>query len=124
MCLPWCVPSGFRSYRKLAGSGILRWLPRVTRPACAAASQRLRPAFPGHSDKTMDVVVRDSNGNPLADGDSVVVIKDLKVKGSSVTLKRGTSIKNIRLNGSEGEIEANHEKVKGLVLKTEFLRKA
>ncbi len=72
----------------------------------------------------MDIVVRDSNGNPLADGDTVLVIKDLKVKGSSVTLKRGTTIKNIRLNGSDGEIEANHEKVKGLVLKTEFLRKA
>lgn len=72
----------------------------------------------------MDVVVRDSNGNPLADGDSVLVIKDLKVKGSSVTLKRGTTIKNIRLNGSPDEIEANHEKVRGLVLRTEFLRKA
>ena len=71
-----------------------------------------------------DVIVRDSNGNPLADGDTVLVIKDLKVKGSSVTLKRGTTIKNIRLNGSAGEIEANHEKVRGLVLKTEFLRKA
>ncbi|MCC7052054.1 MAG: alkylphosphonate utilization protein [Gemmatimonadaceae bacterium] len=71
-----------------------------------------------------DVIVRDSNGNPLADGDTVLVIKDLKVKGSSVTLKRGTTIKNIRLNGNDGEIEANHEKVRGLVLKTEFLRKA
>ena len=72
----------------------------------------------------MDLIVRDSNGNPLTDGDSVLLIKDLKVKGSSVTLKRGTVVKNIRLNGSEGEIEANHEKVRGLVLKTEFLRKA
>jgi protein PhnA len=72
----------------------------------------------------MDVVVRDSNGNPLADGDAVLVIKDLKVKGSSVTLKRGTTIRNIRLNGNPDEIEANHEKVKGLVLRTEFLRKA
>ena len=72
----------------------------------------------------MDLIVRDSNGNPLTDGDSVLLIKDLKVKGSSVTLKRGTLVKNIRLNGTEGEIEANHEKVRGLVLKTEFLRKA
>ncbi len=68
--------------------------------------------------------VRDSNGNPLADGDSVHVIKDLKVKGSSVTLKRGTLIKNIRLTDNEGEIECNAEKVKGLVLKTMFLKKA
>ncbi|MDJ1157321.1 alkylphosphonate utilization protein [Chelatococcus sp. SYSU_G07232] len=68
--------------------------------------------------------VRDCNGNPLKDGDSVTLIKDLKVKGTSVTLKRGTLIKNIRLTDAEGEIECNAEKVKGLVLKTEFLKKA
>jgi protein PhnA len=68
--------------------------------------------------------VRDSNGNILADGDSVLVIKDLKVKGTSVTLKRGTVIKNIRLTDDEEEIECNADKVKGLVLKTCFLKKA
>lgn len=68
--------------------------------------------------------VRDSNGNLLADGDSVLVIKDLKVKGTSVTLKRGTMIKNIRLTDDEEEIECNADKVKGLVLKTCFLKKA
>ncbi|MGB6084984.1 alkylphosphonate utilization protein [Parvibaculum sp.] len=67
---------------------------------------------------------RDSNGNVLADGDSVTVIKDLKVKGSSVTLKRGTLIKNIRLTGDPTHIECNAPKVKGIVLKTEFLKKA
>jgi len=70
------------------------------------------------------VNVKDAHGNPLADGDSVTVIKDLKVKGTSVTLKRGTLIKNIRLTDSEAEIECNAEKVKGLVLRTEFLKKA
>lgn len=68
--------------------------------------------------------VRDSNGNPLADGDSVTVIKDLKVKGTSVTLKRGTLIKNIRLTNKPSEIECNAERVKGLILRTEFLKKA
>lgn len=68
--------------------------------------------------------VRDSNGNILNDGDSVTLIKDLKVKGTSVTLKRGTLIRNIRLNGDPEEIECNAEKVKGLVLKTCFLKKA
>lgn len=68
--------------------------------------------------------VRDSNGNALADGDSVTVIKDLKVKGSSVTLKRGTMIRNIRLTDDEEQIECNADKVKGLVLKTCFLKKA
>ncbi|HCX66938.1 alkylphosphonate utilization protein [Parvibaculum sp.] len=71
-----------------------------------------------------DDVVKDSNGNILADGDSVMVIKDLKVKGTSVTLKRGTVVKNIRLTGDSDHIECNAEKVKGLVLKTEFLKKA
>lgn len=68
--------------------------------------------------------VKDSNGAELNSGDSVQVIKDLKVKGTSVTLKRGTVIKNIRLTSDEEEIECNAEKVKGLVLKTCFLKKA
>lgn len=67
---------------------------------------------------------RDSNGNILADGDSVTVIKDLPVKGSSVTIKRGTKVKNIRLTGNPEEIECNAEKVKGLVLKTCFVKKS
>lgn len=72
----------------------------------------------------MTISVKDSNGALLADGDSVQVIKDLKVKGTSVTLKRGTVIKNIRLTEDEEEIECNADKVKGLVLKTCFLEKA
>jgi len=70
------------------------------------------------------VTTKDSNGNILSDGDSVVLIKDLKVKGTSVTLKRGTAIKNIRLTDDEAEVECNAEKVKGLVLKACFLKKA
>ena len=69
-------------------------------------------------------MVRDSNGTILNEGDSVTLIKDLKVKGTSVTLKRGTLVKNIRLTGDPAEIECNAEKVKGLVLRTEFLKKA
>ena len=68
--------------------------------------------------------VRDSNGALLAEGDSVTLIKDLKVKGTSVTLKRGTLIRNIRLTDEPGEIECRAEKVKDLVLKTEFVKKA
>jgi protein PhnA len=70
------------------------------------------------------IVVKDSNGAVLADGDSVTLIKDLKVKGTSVTLKRGTLVKNIRLTDDEELIECNVDKVKGLVLRTEFLKKA
>lgn len=67
--------------------------------------------------------VKDSNGTILNDGDSVQLIKDLKVKGTSVNLKRGTVVKNVRLTGKPGEVEGRVEKVKGLVLKTEFLKK-
>jgi protein PhnA len=65
-------------------------------------------------------IVRDSNGNVLADGDSVVLIKDLKVKGSSTTLKVGTKLKGIRISGS-GDHAVEHG---GYMLKQEFLRKA
>jgi protein PhnA len=67
---------------------------------------------------------RDSNGTLLADGDNVTLIKDLKVKGTSVTLKRGTIVRGIRLTGDPEEVDCRVEKVKGLVLRTEFLKKA
>ncbi|TWI02685.1 phosphonoacetate hydrolase [Luteimonas cucumeris] len=73
---------------------------------------------------TDEIVVKDSNGTVLGDGDSVTLIKDLKVKGTPVTLKRGTLVKNIRLTDDADEIECNVEKVRGLVLRTEFLKKA
>jgi protein PhnA len=69
------------------------------------------------------VEVRDSVGNLLADGDSVTLIKDLKVKGANQTLKRGTVIKSIRLTGDEQEIDCRYEGIKGLVLRAEFVRK-
>jgi protein PhnA len=68
-------------------------------------------------------MVKDSNGNPLSEGDSVFVIKDLKVKGSSITLKRGKQFKNIHLTDSEDEVECREGK-SVLVLKTCFLKKA
>ncbi len=67
--------------------------------------------------------VKDSNGNLLVDGNSVQVIKDLKVKGTSATLKRGTTAKNIRLTSNKDYIECNVEKITGLVLKTCFVKK-
>ena len=76
------------------------------------------------SNEESSLVVKDSNGSQLADRDSVTVIKDLKVKGTSVTLKRGTLCRNIRLTDDFGLIECNVDKVKGLVLRTEFVKKA
>ena len=71
------------------------------------------------------LVVRDVNGNRLNSGDTVVVIKDLKVKGSSIPLKQGSVIRNIRLvEGDAEHIEGNSDKIKGLVLKVCFLKKA
>jgi protein PhnA len=66
---------------------------------------------------------RDSNGTLLQDGDNVTLIKDLKVKGTNSTLKRGTMVKGIRLTNNEEEIECRVESIKGLVLKTCFLKK-
>lgn len=69
------------------------------------------------------VVVKDSEGNELADGDQVIVIKDLPVKGTGQVIKRGTVIRSIRLTGDEQEIDCRHETIKGLVLRAEFVRK-
>jgi protein PhnA len=79
---------------------------------------------PQISGARMSETVRDSNGAELKDGDSVTLIKDLKVKGTSVVLKRGTLIKNIRLTSDPAEVECRAEKIKDLVLRTEFLKKA
>lgn len=69
------------------------------------------------------IIVKDSNGNELNAGDSVTIIKDLKVKGSSVTLKRGTVIKNIRIGDGAEAVEGNSDKIKGLKLNPAFLKK-
>ena len=66
--------------------------------------------------------VRDSNGSELEDGDSIQVIKDLKVKGTSTTLKRGTTYKNIKLTRNDEEVECGKGK-STIVLKTYFLKK-
>ena len=67
-------------------------------------------------------MTKDSNGKELENGDTVQVIKDLKVKGSSSTLKRGTKIKKIRFTSSDTEVECRIGK-STIVLKTQFLKK-
>lgn len=66
---------------------------------------------------------KDVNGVELNSGDNASVIKDLKVKGAGTTLKRGTTIKNIKLSSKDNEIEAKVDKFGTIVLKTEFLKK-
>ena len=85
--------------------------------ADAAAKSAAAPSAAGA------VEVRDSVGNRLADGDAVALIKDLKVKGAGQVLKRGTVIRSIRLTDNPEEIDCRHDTIKGLVLRTEFVRK-
>ncbi len=66
--------------------------------------------------------VKDSNGNMLKDGDSVILIKSLPVKGTQITLKKGMVIKNIKLTEDDGEVDCKVEKMR-IVLKTAFLKK-
>ena len=69
-------------------------------------------------------VIRDANGNALSDGDTVTVIKDLKVKGSSLVVKVGTKVKNIRLVSGDHDIDCRIEGIGAMKLKSEFVRKS
>ena len=69
-------------------------------------------------------VVRDANGNELNDGDTITVIKDLKVKGSSLVVKVGTKVKNIRLVEGDHDIDCKIDGIGPMKLKSEFVRKA
>lgn len=87
------------------------------------ATGEWRPASEIAAEKAAKSAVLDASGNVLADGDSVMLIKDLKVKGAGQTLKQGTVIKTIRLTDNPEEIDCRHETIRGLVLRTEFVRK-
>lgn len=87
------------------------------------ATGEWRPASEIAAAQAQAIEVQDASGNVLSDGDSVVLIKDLKVKGAGQTLKQGTVIKSIRLTDNPEEIDCRHDSIKGLVLRTEFVRK-
>lgn len=70
------------------------------------------------------LVVKDSNGNVLEDGDSVIVIKDLPVKGATGPVKAGTKVKNIRLTEGDHNIDCKIDGFGAMALKSEFVRKA
>lgn len=69
-------------------------------------------------------IIKDANGNVLTDGDTVTVIKDLKVKGSSLVVKVGTKVKNIRLVEGDHDIDCKIEGIGAMKLKSEFVKKA
>jgi protein PhnA len=78
----------------------------------------------GETQNTEDKkIIRDANGNVLNDGDSVTVIKDLKVKGSSSVIKIGTKVKNIRLVDGDHDIDCQIEGFGAMKLKSEFVKK-
>jgi protein PhnA len=70
-----------------------------------------------------DKLIVDANGKPLADGDTVSVVKDLKVKGSSLVVKVGTKVKNIRLVGGDHDIDCKIDGIGAMKLKSEFVKK-
>lgn len=87
------------------------------------ATGEWRPASELAAQAAASTEVRDASGNLLADGDSVVLVKDLKVKGAGQILKQGTVIRSIRLTDNPEEIDCRYDAIKGLVLRTEFVRK-
>ncbi|MCQ3830014.1 zinc ribbon domain-containing protein YjdM [Microbulbifer elongatus] len=78
----------------------------------------------GDSEEDEGLKIKDANGNPLADGDTVTVIKDLKVKGSSLVVKVGTKVKNIRLVDGDHDIDCKIDGIGPMKLKSEFVKKA
>lgn len=89
---------------------------------CPECSFEWNPAE--YETKEVGLVVKDSNGNILQDGDSVVVIKDLPVKGSSKAVKAGTKVKNIRLTEGDHNIDCKIDGFGSMSLKSEFVKKA
>ena len=89
---------------------------------CADCGHEWPMAGTADAEDDADAVVKDSNGNVLANGDAVVLIKDLKVKGSSTTLKMGTKVKSIRLVGGDHEVDCKMD-AGSFMLKACFLKK-
>ena len=79
---------------------------------------------PNDLEQGSHMAVKDSNGNILSDGDTVTVIKDLKVKGSSVVVKVGTKVKNIRLVEGDHDIDCKINGIGAMKLKSQFVKKA
>lgn len=93
-------------------------------PECAHEwSSMPLAADPVASDDEPERVIRDANGNVLSDGDTVIVVKDLAVKGASSALKAGTKVKGIRLVDGDHNIDCKIDGFGGMKLKSEFVKK-
>lgn len=89
-------------------------------PECGHEWSRDADRAPGED----EAVIRDANGNVLADGDTVTVIKDLKIKGSSSVVKVGTKVKNIRLVDGDHDVDCRIDGIGAMKLKSAFVKKA
>ncbi len=89
-----------------------------------ALSAHTNGPHPKQKNAEDDNVIKDANGNILQDGDSVTVIKDLKVKGSSLVVKVGTKVKNIRLVDGDHDIDCKIDGIGAMKLKSEFVKKS
>ncbi len=97
--------------------------PDGTMFVCPDCAHEWQPGEESQQQQDNTRVVKDSNGNILADGDSIILIKDLKLKGSSSVLKQGSKAKNIRLVDGDHEIDCKIDNVK-IMLKACFVKKA
>lgn len=79
---------------------------------------------PSEVEEETGLLVKDANGNPLSDGDTVVVVKNLPVKGASAPIKAGTKVKNIRLTEGDHNIDCKIDGFGAMALKSEFVKKA
>jgi protein PhnA len=79
---------------------------------------------PDEAEEERGLAVKDANGNPLEDGDTVVVLKNLPVKGAASPIKAGTKVKNIRLTEGDHNIDCKIDGFGAMALKSEFVKKA
>lgn len=91
---------------------------------CAECAHEWTMNDSGAENNEDELIVKDSNGNILSDGDSVTVIKDLKVKGCSSSIKKGIKVKNIRLVEGDHNIDCKIDGFGAMQLKSEFVKKA
>ena len=95
--------------------------------ACPECSHEWNPAQEVQDDRPIaqdGLIIKDAHGNVLQDGDSVVIVKDLPVKGASKAIKAGTKVKNIRLTDGDHNIDCKVEGFGPMQLKSEFVKKA
>lgn len=87
-------------------------------PECAHEWSQLK-----EERRESDAVIKDAHGNVLQDGDTITVVKDLKVKGSSLVVKVGTKVKNIRLVAGDHDIDCKIDGIGAMKLKSQFVKK-